>query len=123
MKIKLSQSDWESIGKKMGWIKTAWDDEPDRRVIGYWYHGKQHTPAETRRDLKNGVLKATNPKAYEDDNGIPESGVEDSEGNIIDTVLEPRRSNPHDPHDFHGEQADREINQEREMRGDYGHGY
>ena len=120
MKIKLSKSDWESIGTKMGWLKTAWDDGPDARVIGYWYDGKQHTPEEARRDLKNGVLIATKPNAVEDDNGIPEYGVEDRNGELIDTVLESRRSNSDD---YYGERADRDINRERDMRGDYGHGY
>ena len=39
MKIKLSKSDWEIIGLKMGWVKTAqmlsdgsppWENEPER---------------------------------------------------------------------------------------------
>ena len=74
MIIKLSKTGWKQIGQKMGWLKTA---EPDRRVIGYWYDGKSHTPAEALEDLENGVLKATIPNAVEDDNGIPEKGLED----------------------------------------------
>ena len=117
MRIKLSKSDWKNIGQKMGWLKTA---EPDRRVIGYWYNGKRHTPEEALADLENGVLKATIPNAVEDDNGIPEKGVEDRNGELIDVVLEKRHF---DSDDEDGYYADREINRERDTYGDHGQGY
>lgn len=116
MRIKLSQSDWKEIGQKMGWLKTAWeDDEEDRPIIGYWYHGRQHTADETLEDLNSGVLRATRPDEGEDENGIPEKGVVDSEGNLIETLYGRGRSSSAD-------RADREINRERDMYGDYGRG-
>ena len=107
MRIKLSKSDWKNIGQKMGWLKTA---EPDRRVTGYWYDGKSHTPAEALEDLENGVLKATKPNAVEDDNGIPEKGVVDRNGELIDVVLEKRHFDPDE--EYTGYRADREAEQE-----------
>ena len=107
MIIKLSKTDWKQIGQKMGWLKTA---EPDRRVIGYWYNGKRHTPEEALADLENGVLKATIPNAVEDDNCIPQKGVEDRNGELIDVVLEKRHFDPDE--EYTGYRADREAEQE-----------
>lgn len=116
MRIKLSKSDWKEIGQKMGWLKTAWkDDEENRPIIGYWYHGRKHTADETLEDLNSGVLRATRPDEGEDENGIPEKGVVDSEGNLIETLYGRGRSNSAD-------RADQEIYRERDMYGDYGRG-
>ena len=92
MRIKLSQSDWKQIGTKMGWLKESQSDywrylRKGTDIVGYTYDADEHSPAETRAALKNGVLKATNPDAPLDEHGIPESGVEDSEGNEIHPVF------------------------------------
>ena len=126
MRIKLSKSDWKEIGQKMGWLKTAWeDDEEDRPIIGYWYHGRQHTADETYTDLHSDVLRATRPDAGEDENGIPEEGVVDSEGNFIETLYGRRRSNSADGRrrSNSADRADQEINRERDTYGDYGDMY
>lgn len=85
MKIKLSQSEWKSIGRKMGWLKRAQVRGTD--IVGYTYDANHHSPEKALEDLKNGVLKATNPNAPLDEHGIPEDGVEDSEGNNIHPVF------------------------------------
>lgn len=56
-------------------------------IVGYTWDADAHTPEETRKALKAGVLKATDPKARLDQHKIPESGVEDREGNEIHPVF------------------------------------
>lgn len=85
MKIKLSESDWKNIGIKMGWLKEAQARFDD--IVGYTYDADAHSPEQAKADLASGVLKATNPNAPLDEHGIPESGVEDSEGNEIHPVF------------------------------------
>lgn len=73
------------IKKEMGWLKTAQIRGTD--IVGYVYDADHHSPEEALEDLKNGVITATNPNARLDEHGIPESGVEDSEGNKIHPVF------------------------------------
>lgn len=60
-------------------------------IVGYTWDADAHTPEETRKALKAGVLKATDPKARLDQHKIPDGGVEDREGNEIHPVF------AHDP--------------------------
>lgn len=70
-------------------------------IVGYTWDADAHTPEETRKALKAGVLKATDPKARMDQHKIPDGGVEDSEGNEIHPVF------AHDPNakEWFGENA------------------
>ena len=56
-------------------------------IVGYAWDADLHTPEETLKALKAGVLKATDPKARLDQHKIPERGVEDREGNEIHPVF------------------------------------
>ena len=88
MRIKLSKSDWKTIGQKMGWLKTAQGyGRKSTDVVHYTYNASEHTPEEVKEDIKNGILKVTKPNASLDEHGIPHFGVQDSEGNDIHPVF------------------------------------
>ena len=121
MKIKLSKTDWETIGVKMGWLKTAqgyFNGRNSSDILHYVYNGREHTPEEVKEDIKNGVLKVTKPNASLDDHGIPFSGVQDSEGNDIHPVFVGDTDYDGDDYDddeeYTGYRADREYERERE---------
>ena len=85
MKYNLSREDWLRIGQQAGWIKGAgykhWS------IMGYTWDADEHSVAATKRAIKAGILKATNPDAKRDEHGIPEEGVEDREGNEIHPIF------------------------------------
>jgi hypothetical protein len=121
MKIKLSKTDWKTIGQKMGWLKTAQGYGRNASDIAhYTYDASEHTPEEVKEDIKNGILKVTEPNASLDEHGIPDSGVQDSEGNDIHPVfvgdLEDGDDGDDDGDDeeYTGYRADREDERERE---------
>jgi hypothetical protein len=87
MKIKLSQSDWQKIGIKMGWMKTSGYGYNSYNIMGYTWDADEYSVRETKRAIKAGILKITDPEARLDEHGIPESGVEDREGNEIHPVF------------------------------------
>ncbi len=96
MRIKLSQSDWQRIGEEMGWMKTSGYGYRSDSIMGYTWDADEHSVGETKRAIKAGILKVTDPEAKLDEHGIPQSGVEDSEGNEIHPI-------------FRDQQEDREI--------------
>jgi len=66
MNIKLSKSDWESIGAKMGWLKEASGAPGAFGIAGPWnsgsaassrkdeYHNVQNLPRELAKKIMNG---------------------------------------------------------------------
>jgi len=56
MRIKLSKSDWENIGKKMGWIKTAQQDPEHTYNMGdgHQYADFEETPDDESEDSDEG---------------------------------------------------------------------
>jgi len=121
MKIKLSKTDWKTIGQKMGWLKTAQGYGRNASdIVHYTYNASEHTPEEVKEDIKNGILKVTKPNASLDEHGIPHSGVQDSEGNDIHPVfvgdLEDGEyeKDYDDDEEYTGYRADREDERERE---------
>lgn len=89
MRIKLSQSDWQKIGIKMGWIKSAQSNHWYKHwsIMGYTWMADEHSVNDTKRAIKAGILKVTDPNARLDEHGIPEEGVEDREGNEIHPIF------------------------------------
>jgi hypothetical protein len=121
MRIKLSKTDWKSIGQKMGWLKTAQGYGRNASdIVHYTYNASEHTPEEVKEDIKNGILKVTKPNASLDEHGIPHSGVQDSEGNDIhpvfvgDTDYDDDGDDDGDDEEYTGYRADREDERERE---------
>jgi hypothetical protein len=132
MRIKLSKTDWKSIGQKMGWVKTAqgyFNGRNSSDILHYVYNGREHTPEEVKEDIKNGVLKVTKPNVSLDDHGIPFSGVQDSEGNDIHPVFvgdledgdydDDDGDDDGDDEEYTGYRADREDERERENGSSY----
>jgi hypothetical protein len=87
MRIKLSQSDWQRIGEEMGWMKISGYGYRSDSIMGYIWDADEHSVGKTRQAIKAGILKVTDPEARLDENGIPESGVEDREGNEIHPIF------------------------------------
>lgn len=70
MKIKLSKSDWESIGVKMGWIKEAsgapgafamggpWNSGPAASSRKDEYHNVQNLPRELAKKIMSGQVES-----------------------------------------------------------------
>jgi hypothetical protein len=124
MRIKLSQSDWEKIGIKMGWMKTSGYGYKSDNIMGYTWDADKHSVRETKRAIKAGILKITDPEARLDEHGIPESGVEDREGNEIHPVFvgdledgdydDDDGDDDGDDEEYTGYRADREDERERE---------
>jgi hypothetical protein len=86
VKYKMRKSDWLRIGSDAGWIKSA-DGYKHWSIMGYTWDADEHSVAATKKAIKSGVLKVTNPEARLDEHGIPEDGVEDSEGNEIHPIF------------------------------------
>jgi len=55
--------------------------------MGYTWDADEHSVGETKRAIKAGILNVTDPEARLDEHGIPESGVEDGEGNEIHPIF------------------------------------
>lgn len=92
LSINISKNEWLDIGEKTGWIKTAQSDywryfRKATDIIGYTWGADTHSPKETLEAIKNKILKVTDPNAKLDEHGIPESGVEDGEGNEIHPIF------------------------------------
>lgn len=49
MKIKLSQSQWKEIGTKMGWLKTAQEDDSWKRTVP----SKEEIDSDTWKHMRN----------------------------------------------------------------------
>jgi len=94
-KQKVQKEEMEVAEARYGYGSKATD------IVGYTWDADAHTPEETRKALKAGVLKATDPKARMDQHKIPDGGVEDREGNEIHPVF------AHDPNakEWFGENA------------------
>lgn len=69
MKIKLSKSQWEEVGKKSGWIKKAQSDESVAETKSEY---KEMPKAELKitRKFKDGSYEVTYPVSYRYNGGI-----------------------------------------------------